>query len=136
MVRSQHLRCLLYAIYRGEGGVSVMCVILGGAALVCLHSYTQYSGLIATSIFCLFLLFTDAHNTDTGLEHSTPKNLLPTIEHIMQFRSYYHPSLSCRHSLTAMCSQHNDSPSHDSPSFAIHWTYIMLFARLELTSLF
>ena len=37
MVRSQHLWCLLYAIYKGQGGgVSVMCAILGCAAQVCL----------------------------------------------------------------------------------------------------
>jgi len=37
MVRSQHLRCLLYAIFKGHGGGgSVMCAILGCAALVCL----------------------------------------------------------------------------------------------------
>jgi len=38
MVRSQHMRCLLYAIYKGHGGgvVSVICAILGCAAQVCL----------------------------------------------------------------------------------------------------
>ena len=37
MVRSQHLWCLLYAIFKGDGGgVFVMCAILGCAAQVCL----------------------------------------------------------------------------------------------------
>jgi len=36
MVRSQHLRCLLYAIYKGEQGGICNVRYPGGAALVCL----------------------------------------------------------------------------------------------------
>jgi hypothetical protein len=38
---------------------------------ITVHSYIQYSGLIALSTVCLFQLYTDAHSTDTGLEEST-----------------------------------------------------------------
>ena len=39
--------------------------------MITLHSYIQYFGLISLSAVCLFLLSTDAHSTDTGLENST-----------------------------------------------------------------
>ena len=48
MVRSQHLCCLLYAIFKGHGvgGVSVMCTILGCAAQVCLLAAVLFGSLV------------------------------------------------------------------------------------------
>lgn len=36
---------------------------------ITLHSYIQYSGLIALSTICFVLLSTETHSTDTGLDH-------------------------------------------------------------------
>jgi len=57
MVRSQHLWCLLYAIYRGQGGGICNVRYPGGAAVVCLLATVLWGfQLLFFHIRCLLLV--------------------------------------------------------------------------------
>ena len=54
----------------------------------------------------------------------------------MQIRNYNPPPLCSVCTSTPLRNTYVASPWHDCPSVAIRWTYIMLIARLRLSSLF
>jgi len=75
-----------------------------------LHSFTNYSRLIAQCTVCIILLSADTHSTDTGLKHSSSHIHFSTTQWTMQFCSYSLPSLCCPHSLSAT---YNTLTRHD-----------------------
>ena len=90
---------------------------------ITLHSYIQYSGLIALSTGFIILLSTDAHSTDTSLEHSTPQIHFSTLQSTMQFCSYNLPSLCYPHS-SLRYTQNTVSPWHVCTPLAECWSYM------------
>ena len=80
-------------------------------AEITLHSYIQYSGLIALSTVCLFQLYTDAHSTDTGLEQSASQIRFYTRSTLRSSTAKFH---LLRRPLSSLCfTPHTDSPCHD-----------------------
>ena len=89
------------------------------------------SPIYSFSQFCCLLVLTALTPVSNTVLHRCTPPLTPHYA-VPQLQSPF--TLQSLHKLSTK--QHVLSPSHDCPALAIRWTYIMLIARLERTSLF